>query len=330
MSFHKDSLDANNHTLTAFTYDDITARDADTAFQVTASINKMVRVDSPASYFILQSLSPTVWSEVQQAGNALLKTGGAMTGAITTNSTFDGVDVGERDGVLTTTTATANAALPKAGGTLTGDVTLSTGETLNVNIDLVDELLPDATGEVILHSGNTGAAVFAEAFSATPANEVLISPSSGAGVGNITHKTTGTTAEELISFVNGNGLIGGVVVSGTATAYNTSSDPRLKSFKELPSDDSIDKKFKELYSTFRVFNWKTDPNGVLVWGHDAHACIDAGLGMASEGRGSRDAELGDIEKGVLVTPAGVDQSKAVPILIAKIEQLERRLKALEK
>jgi len=28
-----------------------------------------------------------------------------------------------------------------------------------------------------------------------------------------------------------------------------------------------------------------------------------------------------------VTPAGVDQSKAVPILLAKIEQLERRLTA---
>jgi hypothetical protein len=46
--------------------------------------------------------------------------GGAMTGPITTNSTFDGVDVGARDGVLTTTTTTANAALPKAGGTMTG------------------------------------------------------------------------------------------------------------------------------------------------------------------------------------------------------------------
>ena len=36
-----------------------------------------------------------------------------MTGAITTNSTFDGVDVATRDGVLTSTTTTANAALPK-------------------------------------------------------------------------------------------------------------------------------------------------------------------------------------------------------------------------
>jgi hypothetical protein len=53
---------------------------------------------------------------------ALPKAGGAMTGAITTNSTFDGVDVATRDGVLTTTTATANDALPKAGGTMTGTI----------------------------------------------------------------------------------------------------------------------------------------------------------------------------------------------------------------
>lgn len=56
------------------------------------------------------------------ANAALPKTGGAMTGAITTNSTFDGVDIATRDAVLTTTTTTANAALPKAGGTLTGAV----------------------------------------------------------------------------------------------------------------------------------------------------------------------------------------------------------------
>jgi hypothetical protein len=45
-----------------------------------------------------------------------------MTGAITTNSTFDGVDIATRDAVLTSTTTTANAALPKAGGTMTGAI----------------------------------------------------------------------------------------------------------------------------------------------------------------------------------------------------------------
>ena len=51
--------------------------------------------------------------------------GGAMTGAITTNSTFDGVDIAARDAVLTSTTTTANAALPKAGGTMTGNLTVN-------------------------------------------------------------------------------------------------------------------------------------------------------------------------------------------------------------
>ena len=36
--------------------------------------------------------------------------GGAMTGPITTNSTFDGVDIATRDAVLTSTTTTANNA----------------------------------------------------------------------------------------------------------------------------------------------------------------------------------------------------------------------------
>ena len=51
--------------------------------------------------------------------------GGAMTGAITTNSTFDGVDIATRDAILTSTTTTAGAALPKAGGTMTGEAVLA-------------------------------------------------------------------------------------------------------------------------------------------------------------------------------------------------------------
>ena len=45
------------------------------------------------------------------ASAALPKAGGAMTGAITTNSTFDGIDIAVRDAILTSTTTTAAAAL---------------------------------------------------------------------------------------------------------------------------------------------------------------------------------------------------------------------------
>ena len=56
-------------------------------------------------------------SEVLSDIAALPLAGGAMTGAITTNSTFDGVDV---DACNTL----AVAALPKAGGTMTGTLTM--------------------------------------------------------------------------------------------------------------------------------------------------------------------------------------------------------------
>ena len=39
----------------------------------------------------------------------------------------DGVDISARDSVLTSTTTTANAALPKAGGTMTGDLDFDDG-----------------------------------------------------------------------------------------------------------------------------------------------------------------------------------------------------------
>jgi hypothetical protein len=63
-------------------------------------------------------------SEVLSDIAALPLAGGAMTGAITTNSTFDGIDVATRDAILTSTTTTAGAALPKAGGTMTGTLTM--------------------------------------------------------------------------------------------------------------------------------------------------------------------------------------------------------------
>ena len=71
------------------------------------------------------------------ANAALPKAGGAMTGAITTNSTFDGVDIATRDAVLTSTTTTANAALPKAGGTMTGNISHASDFTIDAGGDII-------------------------------------------------------------------------------------------------------------------------------------------------------------------------------------------------
>jgi hypothetical protein len=48
-----------------------------------------------------------------------------VTGSIIVSGTVDGVDIAARDAVLSSTKTTADAALPKAGGTMTGDVTVT-------------------------------------------------------------------------------------------------------------------------------------------------------------------------------------------------------------
>ena len=75
-------------------------------------------------------------------------TGGAMTGAITTNSTFDGVDIATRDAVLTSTTTTANAALPKAGGTMTGNIVMSDDTSIGIG-DSAERIEFDGAGELV-------------------------------------------------------------------------------------------------------------------------------------------------------------------------------------
>ena len=54
-------------------------------------------------------------------------TGAGVTGNLTVTGTVDGVDIATRDAVLTSTTTTAGAALPKAGGTMSGALIVDAG-----------------------------------------------------------------------------------------------------------------------------------------------------------------------------------------------------------
>jgi len=69
------------------------------------------------------------------------------------SETVDGVDISARDSVLTSTTTTANAALPKAGGTMTGDIAHASDFTLDVGGDLI---LDADGGDIKLRDGGSG------------------------------------------------------------------------------------------------------------------------------------------------------------------------------
>ena len=68
-----------------------------------------------------------------------------VNGNIIVTGTVDGVDIAARDSVLTSTTTTADAALPKAGGTMTGHLRLN---------DDVQLQIGSSNDAYILHNGS--------------------------------------------------------------------------------------------------------------------------------------------------------------------------------
>lgn len=103
-------------------------------------------------------------------------------------------------------------------------------------------------------------------------------------------------------------VVGTISVTGSATAYNTSSDVRLKQ-----DFQPINPKLLDLINVYD-FEWKAD--GTRAYGVKAQE-LEEIVPQA--------VHKGDSEDDMW----SVDYSKLVPIMIAKIQELEARLKVLE-
>ena len=110
---------------TTLTVDDLNLTLASGAANGTAANGAGITVDGASATLTYQSTGDN-W-----AFNKNLD----VTGNIVVSGTVDGVDIAARDAVLTSTTTTAGAALPKAGGTMTGTllVTAGNGDQLQLN-----------------------------------------------------------------------------------------------------------------------------------------------------------------------------------------------------
>lgn len=84
-----------------------------------------------------------------------------VTGNITVTGTVDGVDIAARDAVLTSTTTTANAAMPKSGGTFTGNIDMGANNVLTEDIYLKDRLFHYADVDTYLGFGTNTINLFA-------------------------------------------------------------------------------------------------------------------------------------------------------------------------
>jgi len=132
----------------------------------------------------------------------------------------------------------------------------------------------------------------------------------------ITASTT-TSDTTLVVFRNPNGTVGGINTSGSSTAFNTSSDYRLK--ENVVDITDATTRLKQLSP--KRFNFISDAD-TTVDGFLAHEVSDIVPEAISGTKDEVDAEGNPVYQ-------GIDQSKLVPLLVATIKELEARITALE-
>lgn len=130
--------------------------------------------------------------------------------------------------------------------------------------------------------------------------------------GSFNRNTSDGTA---VRFAKGGTTVGTISVTGSATAYNTSSDYRLKNEEDW--DDTFDpwQKVKDLANIQRFYSWKNIPDKVDL-GWFAHELAEV---VPNAVTGEKDGE----------EYQGRDDSKLIPILVAALAEAMKRIEALE-
>ena len=135
--------------------------------------------------------------------------------------------------------------------------------------------------------------------------------SSGATDESIRCAVPSTSSTLQIGFYNSNGRVGSISTSGSATAFNTSSDQRLK--ENIADADDAGSKIDAIQ--VRKFDWKVDGS------HQDYGMVAQELLEVAP-----EAVSGDSESDEMM---GVDYSKLVPMMLKEIQSLRARIAALE-
>ena len=233
---------------------------------------------------------------------------------------------------------TDSTKLPLAGGTMTGNLSFSNADPAisnssgNLKISSEDSLVLEMDN----NSSNTGGEKIY--FRTDPSTTAMtIGEDGDVEIGaciqqyarlNLRNKSgttscmTGaiqTNGGAFADFYNaGNGHVGAIRINNSATAYETSSDYRLK--ENVDYDWDATTRLKQLKPA--RFNFIADDTNTLVDGFLAHEVSDIVPEAIS---GTKDA----VDEDDNPKYQGIDQSKLVPLLVKTIQELEARIAALE-
>ena len=126
-----------------------------------------------------------------------------------------------------------------------------------------------------------------------------------------------SSATNIAEFYNTNGQVGRILVTGSATSYNTSSDYRLKENATAISDGITRLKTLKPYR----FNFKADADTTVdgFFAHEVQSVVPQAIS------GTKD----EVDSDNNPVYQGIDQSKLVPLLVAALQEAIGRIEALE-
>ena len=194
---------------------------------------------------------------------------------------------------------------------------LASGGSAGGTISFTQAMTLDASGNVQL--GSTSAAYSSgERFSVVPASTkngigIAVSGSGAKGIGIYNGNSSGATYGVMLEFQNSSsGVIGSIQSNGTTTAYNTTSDQRLKTdLGTVTSTDVI------ANTVIHDFTWKSDGSQARgVFAQEAAKVLPAAVKVGDDGE-----EVTDQWQ--------VDYSKYVPDIIVELQSLRARVAQLE-
>ena len=133
----------------------------------------------------------------------------------------------------------------------------------------------------------------------------------------ISTRTASNSTQTHLDFGNQNGIVGSIQTSSSSTAFNTSSDYRLKENAVAISDGITRLKTLKPYR----FNWKADSSTKVdgFFAHEVTAAVPEAIS------GTKDA----VDKDNNPVYQQIDQSKLVPLLVAAVKELIGRVETLE-
>lgn len=133
--------------------------------------------------------------------------------------------------------------------------------------------------------------------------------------GRIDMVTSVAASQGRLYFTNPNGQVGSITTGGTATAYNTSSDVRMKQNIVDAPDAGADIDAVRVVS----FNWK-QTGELQKYGVVAQELVEVFPDAVA---------VGDDAEEITENVWGVDYSKLVPMLVKEVQDLRARVKVLE-